>query len=190
MKENTLKPIFSYSAKLTEVVCMEYQEQRTALGKLMFNLTVKGSKFLMKHMWLYYILNYTWGILMTIIGWIALGFVRLFLRKKIVEKGKSGPCHYAVFGDNWGGLSLGVNFFAADKMGNYLNHVKHHETGHTFQNAILGPLFPFMVAIPSAIRYWQQEIRSRKGKDTKPYDLIWFEGSATTIGEMYYEETK
>ena len=28
-----------------------------------------------------------------------------------------------------------------------------HEFGHTFQNCLFGPLFPLIVAIPSAIRY-------------------------------------
>ena len=32
-------------------------------------------------------------------------------------------------------------------------HVNKHELGHSYQNAILGPFMPFMVAIPSAIRY-------------------------------------
>ena len=46
---------------------MNYQNQRTKYGKFMFNLVLRGSKFLMKHMWLYYVLNYTWGIIMTLI---------------------------------------------------------------------------------------------------------------------------
>lgn len=28
-----------------------------------------------------------------------------------------------------------------------------HELGHTLQNCLLGPLFPFIVAIPSATRW-------------------------------------
>ena len=162
---------------------MKYQKQRTKYGKFMFNVTLKGSRFLMKHMWLYYILNYTWGIIMTLIGWIALGFVRLFLHKKIVEHGKFGPCHYIMLFDNWGGLDLGTNFFLADNMGrDWTLHTKQHETGHTFQNALLGPLAIFLIFIPSAIRYWLDVF----GKLNSPYDLIWFEGSASTIGEEYY----
>ena len=149
---------------------MKYQKQRTKYGKFMFNITLKGSRFLMKHMWLYYILNYTWGIIMTLIGWIALGFVRLFLRKKIVEHGKFGPCHYIMLFDNWGGLDLGTNFFLADNMGK-------DWTLHTKQ-----PLAIFLIFIPSAIRYWLDVF----GKLNSPYDLIWFEGNASTVGEEYY----
>ena len=162
---------------------MKYQKQRTKYGKFMFNVMLKGSKFLMQHMWLYYLLNYTWGIIMTLIGWIVLGFVRVFLRKKVVEHGKFGPCHYIMLFDNWGGLELGTNFLLADNMGKaWTLHTKQHETGHTFQNALLGPLAIFLIFIPSAIRYWLTKF----GKIDSPYDLIWFEGSASTIGEEYY----
>lgn len=162
---------------------MKYQEQRTKYGKFMFNVMLKGSRFLMKHMWLYYLLNYTWGIIMTLIGWIVLGFVRLFLRKKVVDHGRFGPCHYAMLFNNWGGLELGTNFLLADNMGKaWTLHTKQHETGHTFQNALLGPLAIFLIFIPSAIRYWLTTF----GKIDSPYDLIWFEGSASTIGEEYY----
>lgn len=44
---------------------------------------------------------------------------------------------------------------------------------------IWGPLFPFVIALPSAIRYHYQNWRSKKGLENKPYDAIWFEGQAT-----------
>ena len=81
------------------------------------------------------------------------------------------------------GLDLGTNFFLADNMGrDWTLHTKQHETGHTFQNALLGPLAIFLIFIPSAIRYWLDVF----GKLNSPYDLIWFEGNASTVGEEYY----
>ena len=65
-----------------------------------------------------------------------------------------------------------------------------HELGHTFQNAILGPFFVFVIAIPSAIRYWVRKFQQKKGKTLKDYDAIWFEGSATSIGEYAYDIDK
>jgi hypothetical protein len=56
------------------------------------------------------------------------------------------------------------------------------------QNLIWGPLFPFVIAIPSAIRYWYRELKYyRKGlyPDTD-YDSIWFEGQATKWGNKVY----
>lgn len=162
---------------------MRYQSERTSYGRFMFNITLHVSKFLMKHMWLYYILNYTWGIITTLVGWIVLGFVRLFLRNKVVDYGKFGPCHYAMLGNNWGGLELGTNFVLADGMrAEWTLHTKQHEMGHTFQNAIWGPLAIFLIFIPSCIRYWLD----RAGKVKKDYDAIWFEGNASTIGSEYY----
>lgn len=165
------------------------QNTYTLYGKVMSKIVIGGSKFLMKNMWLYYLLNYTWGILTTIGGYVIYGFVLIFMHKKIIENSIFGPCRYLMFGYNWGGLECGVNFLLADKMGkpNTL-HTKQHELGHTFQNAILGPFALFLSFIPSVIRYWYQHFRFKKDLKNKPYDSIWFEGSATEIGEIYYKE--
>jgi len=169
---------------------MTYQNKRSTYGKTMFSFTLKASKFLMKHMWLYYILNYTWGIIMTITGWIAFFFVSIFLSDKPITCDKFGPCYYVFFGEDWGGLSLGTNFILSHMDEKYLKHCVEHECGHTFQNAIFGPFAIFLVFIPSFIRYWYQSIRMKRGKENKDYDLIWFEGSASTIGEVYHERIK
>jgi Ca2+/Na+ antiporter len=54
------------------------------------------------------------------------------------------------FGISWGGLCLGpflfVNKFASNKL-------KQHEYGHSIQNLIFGPLFLFIVGIPSLCRF-------------------------------------
>ena len=62
------------------------------------------------------------------------------------------------------------------------NSLNKHEFGHTFQNTLLGPFFPILVGIPSAIRYWYQAIRTKQGKQNKAYDSIWFEDAATQCG--------
>lgn len=168
---------------------MEYQEKRTKYGKLMFSFLLKPSKFLMKHMWLYYFLNYTWGLIMTIVGWLVLGIICLFNPSKRKNLGKFGPVNYLTMGGTWGGLSLGTTtFIAGDMTDSWTLHTKCHELGHTFQNAILGPFAIFLVFIPSFIRYWNRRLRSKKGKENNPYDLIWFEGNATTIGECFYQK--
>ena len=62
-----------------------------------------------------------------------------------------------------------------------------HESGHGIQNAIMGPLFIFLVAIPSAARYWYRELKFNRKGLTPPtaYDAIWFEGSATYLGTTF-----
>lgn len=54
-----------------------------------------------------------------------------------------------------------------------------HESGHSVQSLFLGPLYLFVVAIPSVILYW----RRRKGN----YSIIWYychfpENWANTLG--------
>lgn len=125
---------------------------------------------------------------MTLLGWVSYAFVYLIFKQKI-KAWKFGPCYYIMIGNNWGGLEMGKCFFVAYNMGDsWTLHTKCHEMGHTFQNAILGPFMIFLVSIPSAIRYWYQRIRTKKGKSNKAYDLIWFEGSASEIGEYFYKE--
>lgn len=164
-----------------------HKDQRSKIGNFMYNITDGAAHFLSEHMWLYYILNYTWGIIMTLVGWLVIGFCNVFLRKKMSHCGRFGPCVYVMIGDNWGGLELGTNFLLADYMGEeWTLHTKCHEMGHTFQNAIWGPFALFLIFIPSFIRYWHQEFRSRKGLPNKDYDLAWFEESATDIGTRYH----
>ena len=73
--------------------------------------------------------------------------------------------HYITFriGKNWGGFEAGPFFFTDETPSLYTNQ---HEAGHGIQNIVLGPLMPFVVSIPSAIRYWFREQKTKKGKYT------------------------
>lgn len=208
----------------------------TKYGNFMYSLCDKGAKFLHKHHWLYYLLNCTWGIIMTVIGliislvmlicgqkphkyhgtwyfetgyswildiinFIADIFIILFwgiivlpiksiidlfkqMKDKDYQKKKIFIKDYLNLITNpeyWGGLETGMCFITEPDAGESLCY---HELGHTYQNAILGPLFPILVGIPSAIRYWYRELKwaLHKTANWKPYDSIWFENSATNIG--------
>lgn len=156
---------------------------RSKLGEFMYDIIFKGSKFLSHHIWLYFILNFTWGIVMTLLGYI-IAFVLLLFRQKPFAYQK---VFYFKIGKLWGGVSLGM-MFIRDKNERDTS-IEPHEYGHSFQNALLGPLFIFLVAIPSFIRYWYQVIREKHNKINKPYEYIWFEGCATDMGE-YIKEKK
>ncbi len=106
---------------------------------------------------LFYFLSFTWGILMTLIGGITILILMLIGHKPETFNSR---CYIRV-GNFWGGCALGC-FFLTDSHTNL--HIKQHECGHGIQNIVFGPLMPFIVCIPSAIRYWLQEIETWKNR--------------------------
>ena len=186
---------------------------------------------------IFYILSFTWGILMSLIGLITAIALLITGHKPCLFHNR---IHFKV-GDYWGGLEMGP-IFITDNQPNL--HIKQHECGHGIQNIILGPFMPFVVSIPSAIRYWLREMKTQKSKylysvilciilwsicigliiigkffwiplsiiggslliysiiifiwlivkeipkyknnTYVSYDSIWFEGTATKLGEKYF----
>ena len=129
----------------------------------------------------FYILSWTWGLPMTLIGAIAV----LILKLSGKEVKRWGYCYYVEVGKHWGGVNLGM-FFIINT--NPATHTKNHEHGHAIQNCYWGWLMPFVICIPSVTRYWYRLIRHKLGyKVTTDYDDIWFEGQATELGDYYLE---
>lgn len=148
---------------------------------------------------LFYLLSLTWGIIMTLLGIVvALGLLIAGHKPHLFH-------HYIYFkvGKNWGGFECGP-IFVTDSTPTL--HTKQHEAGHGIQNIIFGPLMPFIVSIPSMIRYWYRELQERKWKkklDKKKityreyydwyrsvpsYSSIWFEHHADNLGKRYRDE--
>lgn len=126
---------------------------------------------------LFYILSFTWGLPLTIVGL----FVALALTIAGYKPKKWNYCYYFEIGDNWGGVEFGVFFVVCKNSGTL---IKNHEHGHGIQNCYFGPLMPLVVCIPSAIRYWYRELKYLRNGKTPPtsYDSVWFENSATNLG--------
>lgn len=140
---------------------------------------------MIRNKFLFYFLSLTWGCIMTTIG--AIVALALIVTKH--KPKKWGYCWYFEVGkNNWGGMELGP-FFLCNK--NPSEYIKNHEAGHGHQNCIFGPLMPFVICIPSAIRYWWREIlvRSEKKKRSElpPYSSIWFEYQADNFGLKFME---
>jgi hypothetical protein len=156
--------------------------QHTKAGTFLFNMCAAWTKFLVKHRWLYYTLACTWGVLWTLVGLVVSGVLALV---KLCSGGKVKitfkPYHWvysiSVGPEFWGGLEFGLCFLRDHRSRGNLNA---HEFGHTFQNCLFGPLFVFMIGIPSAIWYWSREKQPTKKR--KPYDSKWFEDAATQCG--------
>lgn len=158
--------------------------EHTKVGTFMFNLCAAWTEFLIKHRWFYYFFACTWGSIMTILGLIISG---ILLVAKLFIKNITFKPYYWIYGisvgpDLWGGCEMGLCFLRDQKS---RSSVDAHEFGHTFQNCLLGPLFPFIVAIPSASRWWARELN--KNKKFAPYDSVWFEDAATQCGKYATE---
>ena len=130
---------------------------------------------------LFYIISFTWGGIMTAIGLVVL-LVTLPFGKFEIYHGRI----YKRIGKNWGGVELGC-FFLCDNSAD--EYILAHESGHGLQNCLWGPLMPFVICIPSAIRYWYREFiwhfNKEKFNKLPEYDAIWFEGQATKWGKKY-----
>lgn len=99
----------------------------------------------------FYILSLSWGLPMTLIGAV----VALVLLIAGYKPKKYGYFVYFEVGQNWGGSEFGLFFIGSECMGDY---IKSHEAGHGIQNCYYGPLMPFLVCIPSAVRYWMRNM--------------------------------
>lgn len=154
--------------------------EHTKLGTFMFNICAKGSVALYKHRWLYWLIQFTWGLPMILFGLIV-SLVLLCCGKKPI---KTDIGWRFEIGENWGGMDCGIVYVRDKKMNTNLSSLDYHEMGHCLtQNAILGPFFIFIVAIPSATRYWFREIFPKKVKTS--YDAVWFEDLPTVGGEYF-----
>lgn len=153
-----------------------YYDEYSKAGKFLYDLCFKGAKFLKKNKWLYYILMFTWGLLMSLVGLLVTLVLLIAAQKPYIS---FGVWKFEIK-ESWGGADLGCMYIRDTTSS---ESVDRHEVGHSYQNCILGPLFPFIVAIPSAIRYWDRQRRITNGETLKPYDSLWFEGGATDIGD-------
>ncbi len=125
----------------------------------------------------FYLLSCTWGIVHTLLGaLVALVLVLMGHRPK-----KWGYCRYFELPRMRGGVSLGIFFVTHPRPS---EHIRDHEHGHAIQNCLWGPIFPFLIAIPSFVRCQWRNVRRKLGikRPQRPYDAIWFEGQASEWG--------
>lgn len=142
---------------------------------------------------LYFILSYTWGIIMVLVGYLVAGVLEVLrqfngkFKLPIITMTRFGPCLHIKVGNKWGGVSLGQVIITDNTPS---EHTLNHEFGHTIQNAIFGPLFIFLVAIPSACWYQIHMYKDKFDKKIPDYDTAWFEGMATKLGDKYIDKFK
>ena len=130
---------------------------------------------------MFWLLSWTWGFIMTLIGSIV--FIVLRIAGYKPYRNQYGWAFE--IGENWGGAEIGP-YCIVNK--NPSQHTLNHEFGHALQNCYLGPYMLF-ISLASAARYWYREyltrIKGKKYSELTSYDGIWFEGTATYLGEYY-----
>lgn len=124
---------------------------------------------------IFYLIQWTWGILMNVAGACA-ALVMLITKHKAYHV---GPYVYFRTKWNFGGVNLGMFFIIGDKC----DSCACHEMGHGMQNMVFGP-FHCILSIGSVIRYWYRELKYHRHHLQPPtdYDEWWFEGYATKWG--------
>lgn len=126
---------------------------------------------------LFWLLSLTWGLIMTLIGFLFYLINLLTLSTINVKMFKSRIVVRSKIMQ--GGVSMGL-FVFLDTRAN--DSVLYHEMGHSVQNIVWGVLFLPVIGIPSFVRaaLWNKFLSKRKGAN---YYSIWFERQATEFGE-------
>lgn len=91
------------------------------------------------------IASFSWQFLSNLIGFI----LKLILNKRIVEVRSTNIANIYIVSGKFNGVSLGSYIFLNEKYPDIETVIK-HELGHTRQSMMLGPLYLFVVGIPSA----------------------------------------
>lgn len=132
---------------------------------------------------LFYLLSFTWGLPMTLIGCV----VSLIMLATGHKPRKWGYCYYFEVGTGWGGVNFGPIFLTSK---NVSNSTKSHEHGHGIQNCYFGP-FMLVIGLLSVSRYWYREWLVSSGRkeyyELPDYDAAWYEGDATKRGTEFID---
>ena len=134
---------------------------------------------------LFYLIQFTWGLPQNLAGLI--GYLIL------APKHKHERFHNAIITyvekKNFGGVSLGIFIFInPGKREDWLHDTRIHEYGHTIQSLLLGPLYFFVIGIPSGI--WcnfPAFVKYRKEKNVSYY-WLYCEGWANLWGRRWAKE--
>lgn len=137
----------------------------------------------------FYLLSFTWGLPWTLIGLVVFGISWVYFHEQMEIRLIDGRIAVTFTESRFGGVSLGIVYFV-DSSDSFRLHT--HELGHTIQSMYWGPLFIFVIAIPSFARYhyrrWFRHNKPSKFRTFPPYDSVWFEGQATSLGEKYFTD--
>jgi hypothetical protein len=129
---------------------------------------------------IFWILQWTWGLPQNLLG------LFFTLKMKRHPKEMFNGALVTWHDENWGGISLGMFLIiCGNKSPLWKKDTLTHEYGHAIQSIILGPLYLFVIGIPSYI--WcngKKYIELRKNKDISYYEF-YPEKWANKLGEKF-----
>jgi len=126
----------------------------------------------------FYFIQFTWGLTVNLAGLL----VFLCCNKRFPREMFCNSIITQLPG-NRGGLSLGIFIFLSIPSDQNSASICAHEYGHTIQCLFLGPLFWFIVAIPSAI--WYRFFEDYRQNCHVQYDTLYCERWATAWGRKW-----
>lgn len=98
---------------------------------------------------LFYFWQFTYALIQNLIG---IGMLIVYKAKGSRSEWYHNALITYIERKNFGGVSLGMFIFInKNKTGDDLHDTKIHEYGHTVQSLILGPVWLFVIALPSMI---------------------------------------
>lgn len=133
------------------------------------------------NLFLYYFLQFTWGILQNILGFFL--YIVLMI---INPRRKTGYFNGARL-VSWklhNSASIGIFIFLSDKIVNP-TRVAVHEYGHTIQSCILGPFYLFIIGIPSFIWANFPAFKRNRIRGKYSYSVFYPEKWANYLGKKY-----
>lgn len=151
---------------------------------------------IMKKLWeiIYIILQCTWGVPQTLLGFI------LFL--------KYYKCPHKIYHgcirtkwERYDGISLGLFIFTPnenapkligsknrERFKEYCEKVAVHEYGHTYQSLIFGPLYLVVIGIVSLSWAKMNRYKTLRKEYGVPYSFCWTEQWANALGEKILKQ--
>ena len=112
-----------------------------------------------------------WELIQNLIGWIEFKYNKLKINHKFKDS-------YIIYIDYFDSHVLGKYIFINPKTDDTI--ILRHEYGHRVQSKILGPLYLFLIYLPSYIHYI---IFSRSGKDWGEYYNFYTESWADKLAK-------
>ncbi len=131
---------------------------------------------------LFYLIQFTWGLPQNILGLLIM-LINIKCRKEMFRNS------LLTYWNVRGGMSLGMFIFLNDDSEDKrMEFYKLHEYGHSIQSLILGPLYLFIIGIPSFLWANNRFLVKRRRNTGKSYYSFYTERWANRIFEHYIKE--